>query len=109
MIYQQSLNQSRATCPFMRNYLIFGIICLSVSGIFFVSSIINYVAYLEDLAQYQLHISTCLNSPTCSGGRIPLFDLYMGTSIQHAIIGSILASIGVVLLVKDKKKIIVNH
>ena len=93
----------------MRTYFICGMICLSVAGIFFVSSTINYVAYLEDLAQYEHQVATCLNSPTCFGGRIPFFDLYVWTAIQHAIIGSILVSIGVVLLVKDKKKIIVNH
>ena len=106
-IYQQSLNQSSTSCHFMHNYLIFGIICLSVAGIFLASSTISYVQYLEDLAQYEDERAGCSDLEPCFGGRVHFFDLYIQNSVQYAIIGSILGSIGIILLVKKKYKILV--
>ncbi|HSB57023.1 MAG TPA: hypothetical protein VLD38_04340 [Nitrosopumilaceae archaeon] len=93
----------------MRIFLVTGIICLAVAGIFFVSSTIHYLLYLEDLASYEDEQANCPSSPPCFGGRVHFFYEYKWTTIEHVIIGSILVPIGVVLLIKEKKKIIAKN
>ena len=86
----------------MHNYLIFGIICLSVAGIFLASSTISYEQYLEDLGQYENERAGCSDLGPCFGGRVHFFDLYLQNSVQYALIGSILGSIGAILLMKKR-------
>jgi len=79
-----------------------------VAGILFVSSASSYENYLEDLAEYEHNLATCVNS-TCFGGRIPYFDLYLRSSIQHAVIGSIMVSIGTILLMMKRPKTTISN
>ena len=88
----------------MRNYLIFGIIFLSVAGIFLASSAISYAQYLEDLGQYEEEREGCSDLQPCFGGRVHFFYLYLQDSVQYGIVGSILSVIGIILLLYRKIK-----